>query len=272
MSFFLILFSFFALTDTLPATDREANIRQFYEQGKFAERVASTNELIEDLIMQIGQERVQPVLDVIQQTFDQQQMEAWILESLNRNYDSVFMNEILSFSREDIFPEILSALYSNQTDFEDDETERRFESYFLSAEDDESIAERFELSGEIIRKSRSITVLVQMVEDVLSTVIFGLNKTLDTDEQLTEQQMNDLIITFRSNFRQLFNNVLPYTVTFALKNLPIDEIQRFNAFLDEPAGKWFVRSSNTALLDSFGEFVRESSEQIALWAIGKAEN
>lgn len=272
MSLLILLISFFAATDTLPTSDRESNIRYLYEHGKFAERVESTNQLIDDLITEIGQENVQPVLDVIRETFDPLQMEEWILESLNRNYDEAYVRGVISFSEHVVFSQMLSALYSNQTDFEDAEIEWEFESYFMRAEEDESIEQRFDLSGEIIRKSRSVTVLVQMVEDVLTTVIFGLNKTLDADEQLTEQQMNDLIITFRANFRQLFNNVLPYTVTFALKDLPFEEIQSFNAFLDEPAGRWFVRSSNAALLDSFGEFVRTSSENIAVWTIGRSED
>lgn len=266
------MISFFAATDTLPTSDRESNIRYLYEHGKFAERVESTNQLIDDLITEIGQENVQPVLDVIRETFDPLQMEEWILESLNRNYDEAYVRGVISFSEHVVFSQMLSALYSNQTDFEDAEIEWEFESYFMRAEEDESIEQRFDLSGEIIRKSRSVTVLVQMVEDVLTTVIFGLNKTLDADEQLTEQQMNDLIITFRANFRQLFNNVLPYTVTFALKDVPFEEIQSFNAFLDEPTGRWFVRSSNAALLDSFGEFVRTSSENIAVWTIGRSED
>jgi len=252
--------------------EAQSQVNQLFELGHLEGRFAGSQLLIQDLVVQLAQtENQRPIIDVLADSFDDQQMRDWAIESLSRNLKTTTADSVLAFSDSTNFNHFIELIYANEVDFDDEDIQSDFEAYIIKLENSADSELRFSIIERIMNTTRLIPITVQMLEDVLSVVVFGLNVTLDESERLTNREINELIITLRANFRELFNNVLPVTTLYATRALSIEELESYTRFMESKTGQWFLRTGNTATLDSFGAFAQQTSEYIAKWALEQNE-
>lgn len=253
-------------------SDRTALTDSIFKLGYLDERFSNSGILIKDLIEQLTSDAEnRPIAGLLISLFEDAPLETWAKESIYRNLRTQDAETVLNYDKEYNFKAFMNILYAGNINFDDEETQDALQRYLIRLEDDPQAEDRFEVISAIIQKTRMLQIQVQMIEDVITTVVFGMNIALPEDERLTDREVNDLIITFRLNFRELFNNVLPITLLFTTKDIPLETLLTHSTFLDSASGRWFIRTINTAALDSFGEFTQLASAEIAEWMLVQAD-
>jgi hypothetical protein len=254
------------------ATESEDKIAYLVKLAHIEDRFLSSNELIQNLVRQFTEDEVdRSIVDVISSAFDASQMMAWANESFQMKMNQTHSETLLEYDANSDLSTLMQMLYANNLDFENEEMQQQLERFIIGLERNPEGELRFDEITRIINTTRIIPISVQMLEDVLSTVIFGLNVSLHEDERLPDTEINDLIVTLRLNFRELYNNVIPLTFAFATRNIPLEKLKAHADFLNSPPGQWFIRTGNSATLDSFGNFAQLTSELIAAWALEQSE-
>ncbi|MCH8558357.1 MAG: hypothetical protein LAT84_11055 [Balneolia bacterium] len=253
---------------------REQRILQFYELGLLSAFTANTSESIQEIVSDLTEEQDDAIFDtIILEAFREAQMEDVILNSIRRSFrnnDSNAESAISHLMNEDI-QRLMGKLYNNQTDFDDPEVVDQFEDYISRVEvNPEPYQQRIDLVGDIINRSQTTRLTVQTLEDFLTIIIFTLNQTNPEDERLTDRQVNDLIISLRTNFRQLFDNIMLYVSLYSTRDFELELLEKHADFLATDAGRWFIRTYNNAVLNSFGEVSEHVASNLAEWALAQS--
>lgn len=251
---------------------RESTLNSLYELGILSERFSNSGVMIHDLVAQLtdasGNRAIAGVLSVL---FDEAPLERWAKESISRNFRMDEASQLLQYAQENDLHAFMHLIYAGNIDFDDEDMQDALQRFLIQLDDDPLGEARFQLITGIIQKTRMLQIQVQMIEDVVTTVIFALNVSLAEEERLSDREVNDLVVTLRLNFRELFNNVLPLTLLFVTKDIPLETLEKHSTFFDSVSGRWFIRTINTAALDSFGEFTQVASAEIAEWILIQTE-
>ena len=270
----LIVFLLFFWGDDISALQQTEDVpTKLFKLAALENKFESSAVMMEGLLSQLADnEKSREIISVIMGSFDAHQMRESAVMSIRRSLNENHAQALFQFDEEQKLAPILKALHGNEVDFQDGEMEEVLFDYLTELEATPEGEKRIEALRDIIQKTRLVPITVQMYEDIIATVIFGLNVILPEDERLTDRAVNELVITMRVSFRELFNNILPYSVLYATKELTMEQIGEFSAFFGSQAGQWFIRMYNTAILDSYGEFAQAASASIAAWVLERSEN
>lgn len=232
----------------------------------------TTSNIQEILLDLTSQQDDESFLEIIIRAFQQDLLETVLLRSLTRNIREPAASETIAHLSQTDIGVLMALLYDNSTDFDDPETAEAFEAYLLEADlRPEAFENRIALLSEILRISQTARITVQSLEDVLTIVIFALNQSNPDEQRLSDREVNDLIISLRLNFRQLFDNVLLSVAFFATREVSEDVLEKHLSFLSSDSGGWFIRTYNNAVLNGFGEISEQVAAGLAKWAIEQAE-
>jgi hypothetical protein len=255
--------------------DRDEHVKQLYELGFLHAFTENTGESIQEIISNLTEEQEDDFFDtVVINAFDRKLMESVIKASLRRSYREAEATEAISHLSRPEFSVLMKQLYDSDTDLDDPEQREAFEDFINELEFTASAYEnRIDLLGEILRASQKTRLTVQTLEDFLSIIIFTINQTSPEDERLTDRQVNDLVISLRNNFRQFFDNLLLYIALYTTLTIDEEVLQQHADFLKSVSGRWFIRTYNNAVLNSFGEISEKTASNLAEWALSRsAEN
>jgi len=251
---------------------RESTLNSLYELGILTERFSNSGVMIHDLVAQLTDaSENRAIAGVLSDLFDEAPLERWAKESISRNFRMDEASQLLRYAQENDLHAFMHLIYAGNIDFDDENMQDALQRFLIQLDDDPLGEDRFQLITGIIQKTRMLQIQVQMIEDVITTVIFALNVSLAEEERLSDREVNELVVTLRLNFRELFNNVLPLTLLFATRDIPLETLEKHSTFFDSDSGRWFIRTINTAALDSFGEFTQVASAEIAEWMLTQTE-
>jgi len=285
-SFFLLvsicLFTIAGTTGTsakaAPAEQQEdvpqEHLQQLYELGFLKAFLTNTSESIQEIITELTEEQQDPIFErIILEAFVPAEMETVILSSLRRSYRTEHAEQSISHLQQPDIAALMGQLYNNQTDFDDEKTIALFEDFINRIESSSAgYEERISIVSDIINRSQTTRLTVQTLEDFLTIIIFTLNQTNDEDERLTDRQVNELIISLRTNFRQLFDNVMLYVTLYSTQDIDQQVLARHAEYLGTESGRWFIRTYNNAVLNSFGEVSEKVASSLADWALSQSED
>ncbi|MCH8487196.1 MAG: hypothetical protein LAT75_10025 [Candidatus Cyclonatronum sp.] len=254
--------------------DRTALARELYELARLDAFTRNTTSNIQEIILDLTSDQQDESFSaIILDAFNYELMESVMLRSLSRSIREQQAADAAAHLQLPEIRELTRLLYDNSTDFSDPETEADFQTYLLEAElNPEAFTERIRLLSEILRVSQTARITVQSIEDFLTIIIFALNQTNSEEEQLNDRQLNDLIISLRSNFRQLFDNVLLYVALYATRYTDEAILEQHLHFLQSESGGWFIRAYNNAVLNGFGEVSEKVAAGLAARAIQQAQD
>ncbi|AXJ02394.1 hypothetical protein CYPRO_3160 [Cyclonatronum proteinivorum] len=230
---------------------------------------SSIQEILTDLI---ADQQDETFRDVIFDAFRQEILEEVLKQSLTRSLREPAATETIAHLREPEIQALMQQLHDNDTDFSDPDTAEAFEAYLLETElHPEKFETRISLLSEILRVSQTARLTVQTLEDFLTIIIFALNQANPEEQRLSDREVNELIVSLRSNFRQLFDNVLLSVALFATRDTDEEVLGRHLRFLTSGSGSWYIRTYNSAVLNGFGEISEQVAAGLAAWAIEQAE-
>ncbi|MCH8568545.1 MAG: hypothetical protein LAT67_09790 [Balneolales bacterium] len=244
-----------------------------YELGffsAFAENAVST---IQDIVLDLTSDQNDEIFSsLILDAFEKEAFASIIRESLRRNILSDHAQRSIEHLSEPDVARLMSNLYNTPVDFDDPDTARDFELFVTEIEaGTTNVTERAEVISEILRRSQSVRITVQTLEDVLTILVFTLNQLNPEDQQISDREVNSLIISLRNNFRQLFDNIMLYITLYSTKDTEIDTLRKHQAFLESHAGVWYVRTYNNAILNGFGEVSEKVGQSLAAWLLENSE-
>lgn len=278
------LFIFFAAVQfiTLHAQEQQKEgiadtVAAVYELGYFKEYSINSARTVQDIIFQLTEEQQDTAFaGIIADHFKAELMQEAMLGSLRRSYRAGPARKSIAHLQQPSIQALMQQLYASRVNLEDAETQQEFERYAARMEriaeeapdsENEAGQQRISLVAEIVQETRQLALTVQGLEEMLAIVVFAVNQSKAAEERLSDRELNDLLLTLRANFRAFFEDMMLYINLFALKDQPTDSLQQHLEFLRSDSGKWFVRSYNNAVLDSYDELGKAISEALAQWAI-----
>ncbi len=245
---------------------------RIYESAWLSIQVDEAITVLEGLLEQLSPDNdSRAIVEVLSAAYDSERMRDVSINYLERVMNEGFANQVLLTLEDENFYQIHKAVFNTDLDLENPEVALDFEAYIESADTLENSAERIETIQDIIRQTRVIPTSLQRLEDILTAVMFGINIALPEVEQVPGEEINELIITLRANFRQLYDNVTPAFILYATRDLTLEDLKTYRHFLTTPAGSWYIRVINRASLDSFEAMSEGASRLVAEWAIERAE-
>lgn len=263
-----------SLQNNLTDDQREQRILQFYELGLLGAFTTNTSESIQEIISDLTEEQDDAIFEtIILEAFRETRMEVVILSSIRRSFRNNDLNALNAMTHlmDEGIQQLMGKLYNNQTDFDDPEIVDQFEDYISRIEVNPApYQQRIDLVSSILKRSQTTRLTVQTLEDFLTIIVFTLNQTNPEDERLTDRQVNDLIISLRSNFRQLFDNIMLYVSLYSTRDFGLELLQQHADFLATDAGRWFIRTYNNAVLNSFGEVSENVATNLAEWVLAQS--
>lgn len=255
-------------------SESDKRVLQFYEFGFLSAFTTNTSQSIQEIVTDLTEEQDDAIFEtIILDSFEQADMKEVILSSIRRSLRSSDENaeQALAHIALPEIQELMTRLYDNQTNFDDPDVIEQFEDYISRVEvNSDPHQQRIGLVSDIINRSQTTRITVQTLEDFLTIIVFTLNQTNPEDEQLSDRQVNDLIISLRANFRQLFDNIMLYVTLYSTRDFEIEILERHAVFLTTDAGRWFVRTYNNAILNSFGEVSEHLASNLADWALAQS--
>lgn len=249
-----------------------------YELGYFEEYAENTSQSIKDIVVQLTEQQQDAVfVDIIAENFEVEAIRRAMRKSIERSYQEAHGQQSAAHLRKPEIRKLMRQLYASEVDLEDAETKAAFEAYSLRldrisegrAAEEDATRERIALMADILNITRRVQLMVQGVEEMLAVVIFAINQSRPVDEQLGDQELNNLLLTLRANFRAFFEDIMLYVSLYSTRELSIESLKTHLEFLRSDSGQWFVRTYNNAVLDSFSELGDQVSEALARWAIDR---
>lgn len=261
--------SVFSGTVFLEDDARQTQAEELYRLAHLDAFTRNTTSNIQEILLDLtSQQQDESFQEVIIQAFQQAHLERVLLRSLVRNMCEPAASETIAHLEQADIRILMEKLYDNSTDFDDPDTAEAFEAFLLEAEiRPDDYENRIALLSDILRLSQTARITVQSIEDFLTIVIFALNQSNPGEQQLSDREVNELIIALRTNFRQLFDNVLLSIAFFATRELPEAVLEKHLSFLSSDSGGWFIRTYNNAVLNGFGEISEQVAAGLAKWAI-----
>ena len=249
-----------------------------YELGYFEEYAINMSQSIRDVVLQLVEEQEDTAFaEIIIENFEPASVQQAMRKSLARNYQAGPGAQSIAHLNQPHIQVLMSRLYASEVDLEDTETRRNFETYAARMEratetedaETESARQRIALVAEILQATRRIPLIVQALEEMLAIVMFAINQSKPSEEQLSDEELNNLLLTLRGNFRAFFEDILLYVSLFSTRSESLESLQVHLDFLRTESGQWFVRTYNNAILDSFDERGDAVSEALAQWAVDR---
>lgn len=281
--FFLVVLAglMASFTDSLNAQEQEQSqlsqhAADLYELGYFEEYAVNMSRSIRDIVLQLTEEQEDTTFaEIIADNFEPASVQQAMRRSLARNYRNEPGAESIGHLNQPHIQVLMGHLYASEVDLEEAETRASFEAYAARMEraaetedpETEPARQRIALVAEILQATRRIPLTVQGLEEMLAIVIFAINQSKPSAEQLSDEELNDLLLSLRANFRAFFEDILLYVSLFSTRNQSLGSLQEHLDFLRSESGQWFVRTYNNAILDSFNERGDAVSEALAQWAV-----
>jgi hypothetical protein len=254
--------------------------QQIYELGLLPEYAQNTSESMQDIIAQLTENRSgDAYAQIVLENFSADVLQAALRQSLERNYDAGHASRSIAHLRQPSVRQLMQRLYDNDVNLQDEAIQSDFEQFVRQADravDQESPAasemqQRIRLMADILNASRKIRLTVQSLEEMLAVVVFAVNKTLPSEEQLSDEALNELLLTLRENFQAFFEDTMLYTSLYAARAISVETMQRHYDFLTSESGRWFIRSYNNAVLDGFSMVGEDIAEALARQAVENAQ-
>lgn len=270
-----------ALSSDADSAEVAQATQQIYELGLLPEYAQNTSESVQDIIAQLTENRSgDAYAEIVLEHFSPDVLQTALRRSLERNYDARHASESITHLAKPATQQLMQRLYDNDVDLQDEAIQSDFERFIRQADrsvDQESPAakemqQRIRLMADILNASRKIRLTVQSLEEMLAVVMFAVNKTLPSDEQLSDEALNELLLTLRENFQAFFEDTMLYTSLYAAREIPAEAMQQHYEFLISESGRWFVRSYNNAVLDGFSMVGEDIAEALARQAVENAQD
>ena len=256
----------------------EDKIAALYQLGYFEEYARNTSESIQGIVAQLTEaQHGQAVREIISRHFAPEAIEKTIKQSLKRNYSAAHAQKSIEHLQQPAMQALLKQLYASDVDLEDAEDRERFERFAARMDRvaetgrPEEQAGRIQIMAGILQATRQIRLTVQSLEEMLAIVMFAINQSMPVEEQLESEQVNELLLQLRANFQAFFEDMMLYLSLFSTQEQSVEHMQEHQHFLETPAGRWFIRSYNNAILDSFSEQGKAISEALAQWSIDRLD-
>lgn len=262
------------------STDVAQATQQIYELGLLPEYAQNTSESMQDIVAQLTENRSgDAYAQIVLENFSADVLQTALRQSLERNYDTGHASRSIAHLRQPAIRQLMQRLYDNDVDLQDEAIQSDFERFVRQADravDQESPAatemqQRIRLMADIINASRKVRLTVQSLEEMLAVVVFAVNKTLPTEEQLSDEALNELLLTLRENFQAFFEDTMLYTSLYAAREITVETMQQHYEFLRSESGRWFIRSYNNAVLDGFSMVGEDIAEALARQAVENAQ-
>lgn len=258
-----------------PETDdsRTALALELYRLSRLDAFTRNTTANIQEILLDLTADQEDEAFRaIILDAFQPELMESVLLNSLSRSIQQPAASEAIAHLEQVEIRSLTALLYDNETDFNEPETADAVGNFLLETEIQPAAFEnRIRLVSEILRVSQTARITVQSIEDFLTIIIFALNQANREEEQLSDRELNELIVALRLNFRQLFDNVLLSVSLFATRDTDEQILEQHLMFLKSESGAWFIRSYNRAVLNAFGEISEQVAAGLARLAIERAE-
>ena len=270
---FLTVIAFEPIFSQVIQDNEEIQLEAFiYESAYLENQVDEAISVLEGLLEQLSPDNdSRSIVKVLTVAFEHERMRQISTDYISLIMNENFANEIVRFLEDESMYYIHKSVFNANLDLDDPEIVVDFESYIEMTDIQNRSDERIDIVQDIIRLTRLIPTSLQRLEDILTAVMFGLNIALPAEEQVSGEELNELIITLRANFRQLYDNITPAFILYATRNADIDDLKTYRHFLNTPAGSWYIRIINRASLNSFDSMSDGASRLVADWAIERAE-
>ncbi len=204
------------------------------------------------------------VIEIMDDIFNEDVMSELMITELKKGLHREHATNFIEWSESETGIAALNAMNRYHTEFQQEDSEESLENYIDEiSRDADRMENKMNFAGGLIRKFDLIRMNTLIMEDFIITFMWGVNHLLPEDEKVDDQQMNDLGMTFRNQFQNIYTEMLPPLIMYSFRHLDEEKLESFTEFLNSPTGRWYIRTYRRVIIDSGGEATRAFARSLA---------